>query len=95
MCVKAVDTYPFLFDAVPDQCKKTQEVSEKAVSNDHFMLKYCLNRYKYQKISDKAVDDFLPAFKFVLDWFVTSKKIKKLHNALFADDDILFLDGKF
>ena len=39
---------------------------------------------------DKAVDDFLSALKFVPDWFVTSKIIKKLHNALFTDDDILF-----
>ena len=40
---------------------------------------------------DKAVDDFPSALKFVPDWFVTSKIIKKLHNALFLDDDILFL----
>ena len=41
---------------------------------------------------DKAVDDFLPALKFVPDWFVSSKMIKKLHDALFADNDILFFD---
>ena len=41
---------------------------------------------------DEAVDDFLPALKFVLDWFVTSKMIKKLHNALFADGDIFFFE---
>ena len=39
---------------------------------------------------DKAADDFLPALKFVPDWFVSSKMIKKLHDALFADNDILF-----
>ena len=44
---------------------------------------------------DKAVDDFLPALKFVPDWFVTSKMIKRLHNALFTDDDILFFDIAF
>ena len=27
---------------------------------------------------DKAVNDFLPALKFVPDWFVTSKMIKTL-----------------
>ena len=37
----------------------------------------------------KAVDDFLPALKFVPDWFFTSKMIKKFHNVLFTDDDIL------
>ena len=39
---------------------------------------------------DKAADDFLPALKFVPDWFVSSKMIKKLHDTLFADNDILF-----
>ena len=38
----------------------------------------------------KAVDDFLPALKFVPVWFVTSKMIKKL-DALFANV-ILFFD---
>ena len=33
--------------------------------NSPFMLKYCPNRYKTLEISDKAVDDFLPALKFV------------------------------
>ena len=42
---------------------------------------------------DKVVVDFLPALKFVPNWFVTSKMIKKLHNTLFTDDDILFFDG--
>ena len=56
------------------------------------MLKYCLNRYKTQKMCDKAFDYFLPALKFVPDWFVTSKMIENLHNALFAEDDIVFFD---
>ena len=45
---------------------------------------------------DKAVDDFLPVLKFVPSWFVTSKMIKNLQNALFTDnDDILFFDEDF
>ena len=55
----------------------------KAVSNDPFMLKYCLDRYKMQEMSHKSFDDFLPALKFVPDWFVTCKMIKKFYNALF------------
>ena len=43
---------------------------------------------------NKAVDDFLQALKFVLDWFVTNKTIKKLH-VLFADDYILFFGIRF
>ena len=41
------------------------------------MLEYCHDRYKTQEMCNKAVDNFLPALKFVPDWFVTSKIIKK------------------
>ena len=51
------------------------DMFDRAVPNDPFMLKYCLNRYKTQEISNKAVDDFLPASKFTPDWFATSKII--------------------
>ena len=40
---------------------------DKAAFNDHFILKYCLDRYKNQEMCDKAVDDSLSALKFVLD----------------------------
>ena len=56
------------------------------------MLKYCLNRQKDSKKCDKVVDDFLQASKFVPDWFVTNKMIKRLHNVLFSNNDILFFD---
>ena len=59
-------------------------------SNDSFILKCCRDRYKTQKICDKVVDDFLPDLKFVADWFGRSKMIKKLQNALFADDTLFF-----
>ena len=49
----------------------------KAVSENPFMLKYCHDKYKTQEICDKVADDFLTALKFVPDWFVTSKMIKK------------------
>ena len=38
---------------------------------------------------DEAVNDSLAAFKLVPDWFVTSKTIKKLFTALYADENIL------
>ena len=41
---------------------------------------------------DKAVDDFLPALKFVPDWFVTNKMLEKLDDTLFANDDIIFIN---
>ena len=59
------------------------------------MLKYYLDRYKTQKMLDEAVDDCLSALKFVPDWFVTYKMIRKLLEALFTNDDILFFDEDF
>ena len=53
------------------------------------MLKYCPDKYITQNMCDEAVHDFLPTSNFVPDWFVTSKIIKKLFTALFADENIL------
>ena len=44
---------------------------------------------------NEAVDDFLAALKFIFDWFVTSKILEKLDNALLANDDILFYNEYF
>ena len=41
---------------------------------------------------DEAVDDPLVALKLVLNWYVTSKIIKKLFTALYADEDILYFN---
>ena len=41
---------------------------------------------------DKAVDDCPAALKFVLDWFVTSKMIKKLFTDLHAHENILYFN---
>ena len=41
---------------------------------------------------DKAFDGCLVALKFVPDWFVTSKMIKKLLTALYAGENILYFD---
>ena len=57
---------------------------DKVLSNDPFMLIYCLDRYKTPEMCDKAVHNFLPALIFVPDWFGASKVIKKLNDALFA-----------
>ena len=45
--IKDVGTCPFVFDSVPNQYKN-QEICEKVVSEDSFMLKYCLDIYKTQ-----------------------------------------------
>ena len=65
---------------------------DKAFSEEPFLLKICHDSYKTPEMRDKAVDDFPTTLKSVPDWFVTSKVIKNLHSALFADDNILFCD---
>ena len=41
---------------------------------------------------DKAVDDSLAALKFVPDWFITSKMIKKIFTALYADENKVYFN---
>ena len=90
MCDKVFDRY-FVFDSVPDQCK-TQEMCNKISSEDPFQLRYCHDTHKTQEMCNKVDGDFLPALKFVPDWFVTSKKIKNLLTALYVDANILIFD---
>ena len=68
---------------------------DKAFPEDSFMLKYCLGKFETQEMSDKAVDSFLLTLKFVPDWFVTSRIIKKLYNSLLTDDNTLLFDKDF
>ena len=91
MCVKAVDTCPFVFDSVPDQYM-TQEVCDKVVCKEASMLKYYPNRHKAQEMCDKAADSCLPKKKIVPDWFTKSKMIEKLDNTVISNDDIVFGD---
>ena len=41
---------------------------------------------------NKAVNSFLPALKFVPDWFVASKAIKELPTAFYPDENILYFN---
>ena len=77
MCDKVVYNFPSAMQFIPE-CYKTLEICSKAVFEDLFMLKYCLDRNNTQEMCDKAADDFQPKLKFVPDWFVTNKMIKKL-----------------
>ena len=47
---------------------------------------------RLKEMCNKAVDDFLPALRFVPDWIVQSKMIKKILTALYADDNILYFN---
>ena len=62
---------------------------------DPFMIVYCPDRYKAQRMCDKAVDDCLAPLKFIPYWFVTSKMLENFDNALHANDDILFFNEDF
>ena len=91
MCGKAFDKCCFVLHSVSDQFK-SQEVCDKIVFDDPFKLKYCHDKYKTQKMCAEAVDNCLPVLKFVPHWFVASKIIQKLLNALYGDKNILYFN---
>ena len=80
-CDEAVDTCPFVFASVPDRYI-TQELWDKVVSEDPFMLKYWHDKYKTQKC----------VIKLLILIFVTSNMTEKLDSAIFSDDYIVFGD---
>ena len=80
----------FVFDSIPNQFI-TQEICNIIVFYILFNSK--TERYKTQKMCDEAVDDCLAALEFIHDWLATSKMIKKLYAALYADDGLFFVDG--
>ena len=57
MIDKIICICSFVLDSVTDWCE-SQEMCDNAVSEDHFKLKYCPDRYKSQKICDKDADGF-------------------------------------
>ena len=63
----------------------TQELCDKIVSEDLFMLQYWHDKYKTQKMYDKSADLCVLPLKFVLDWFVPSKMIKKNDSVKFSN----------
>ena len=84
----------FVFDSIPD-CHKTQEMCDKVVSEDPFLIAYCPDKSKTQIMCDKAVDDSPAALKLIPNWFVTIKMIEKLYNALYADENILYFNEEY
>ena len=63
---------------------------DKVISENLFILAYCLGRYKIQKMCNEAVDDCLVALRFIPNWFVTIKMIKNLLTDLYAAKYTLF-----
>ena len=65
----------FVFDAITNQYK-TQEMCSRVVSEDPFLIVYCPDKCKTQRLCFEAVDGSLAALKLVSHWFVKSKMIK-------------------
>ena len=78
----------FVFDSIPDWYK-TQEICDRVVSEDPFLIVYFPDKYKTQRMCDEAVDDSLGASKLISDWLFASKIIKELFTALCAGENIL------
>ena len=66
---------------------------DRVVSEDSFLIVYCPDKYKIQRMCDEAVDDYLAVLNLLSDWFATSKTIKKLKTALYTDENMLYFNG--
>ena len=61
---------------------------DRVVSEDPFFIVYCPDKY----ITQKMYNDSLATLKLIPNWFVTSKMIKKLFTALYADENTLYFN---
>ena len=68
---------------------------ERVTSEDSLMLVCCPDRYKTQRLCDKAVNDYVAALKLIHDRFVTNKMLEKLDNVLHVNDDKPFYSADF
>ena len=97
ICKTAVGTCPYMLDCIAlisiISEKYNQEISEKAVSKEPFVLKYCLDKYKSHEMGTDAVDACLPLLKLVTDWFITNKMLKDHDNVVFFNDHIVFVNA--
>ena len=58
----------FVLGSIPDQYN-TQEIIDKVVSEDPFLIVYCPDKCKTQRMCDWFADDSLAALKLLPDWF--------------------------
>ena len=82
-------TYSLTFHSVLDQYK-TNEICDRVVYQNPFIILYYPNKYVTLKIRDEPVDVCPATLKLICVWFVTSKIIKTHFTALYADEDILY-----
>ena len=96
---KAVNNYAHALKPVLDWYK-TQGMCIKAVDNNPSTIKYVLDQFKTQEMCIRLIfavnlDSRNSQEKTQTDWSDTSKMIKKLFTALYADEYILYFDEGF
>ena len=62
---------------------------------DPFIIVYCTDIYKTQRMCDQTIDDCLAALNFISNQFVTSKMLQKFDKVLLAADKILVFNEDF
>ena len=63
---------------------------DRVSSEDPFLIVYCPNKYKTERMCDEAVDDPLASLQLIPDWFVLSKTNKILFITFYADENVLY-----
>ena len=58
---------------------------DRVVSEGPFLIAYCPDKYKTQRMCDEAVDGSLAALKLIPDWVITNKMINELFTSLYTD----------
>ena len=77
MCDKAVDTCQFVSDSVLDWYI-TQLLSDKILSENPYLLRYCPDKYKTQKMRSNAVNICLLYWNFFLIGLLQIRWLRKL-----------------
>ena len=84
----------FVFNSIPDW-HKTQEMCDRIVSEDSFLIVYC--PYKY--IKQKCVMKLFLILKWHLSLFLIgllhAEWLKKVFTALYADANLLYVNEDF
>ena len=71
---------------------KLEKICDIVVSSYPFVIVYCSDKNKTQKMCDEAVDDCLAALKIIP---VLLQMLEKFDNALHVNDDIIFYNEDF
>ena len=61
----------------------------RVVSEDLYLIVYCSDQYNFQIMCNITADYSAAALKLIPNWFVTSKMMKNLFNALYTDESFL------